>query len=70
MAQVIKPAIIDMICVKSIILLLGTALIILGYYLLAVPPSAEYAEMFARARYGTVSVVCGSTCIMLWLAKR
>lgn len=70
MVQVIRPTIIDRLCMKSTLLLLGTVLIILGYYLLAVPPAAGYAEMFSRARYGTLSVMCGSACIMLWLAKR
>ena len=55
---------------KSLFLLTGIALIILGYRLLAVPPEADHLEMLERAKNGVLSVVAGSTCVMLWLAKR
>lgn len=55
---------------KTLFLLTGIALIILGYWLLAVPPEAYHQEMLARAKSGVLSVVAGSTCVMLWLAKR
>ncbi len=54
----------------SLLLLAGIALIILGYRLLAVPPEADHLEMLERAKSGVLSVVGGSTCVMLWLAKR
>mgnify|MGYP000855238806 CR=1 FL=1 len=53
-----------------IIVLTGIALITYGYWQLAVPPDAGYQELLDRARNGVFSVVAGSTCIMLWLARR
>lgn len=55
---------------KSLFLLTGIALIAWGYHLLAVPPDALSEVMLARAKSGVLSVVAGSACVMLWLAKR
>jgi hypothetical protein len=55
---------------KTLLLLTGIALIILGYWLLAVPPEADHQQILERAKSGVFSVVGGSACVMLWLAKR
>jgi len=51
-------------------MLTGIALILYGYWLLAVPPDALYAEMLARAKGGILSVVAGGGLLVAWLAKR
>lgn len=48
----------------------GTALVIYGYWRLAVPPDALYDELLARAREGVLSVAGGGGLLMVWLAKR
>lgn len=55
---------------KTGLLLIGILLIAWGYHLLAVPPAASYDEMLNRAKSGVLFVICGGTCMMLWLAKR
>ncbi len=56
---------------KPFILLAGGILLIAwGYHLLAVPPDTGFDEMLSRAKNGVLFVVCGGTCLMLWLAKR
>jgi hypothetical protein len=53
-----------------LLLLAGTALVIYGYWRLAVPPDALYGEVLARAREGVLSVAGGGGLLMVWLVKR
>lgn len=53
-----------------LVVLASVALIIYGYYLLAVPPDALYDEIVGRAKGGVMSVLGGGGLLMTWLALR
>ncbi|MGB4599057.1 MAG: hypothetical protein WBI04_03685 [Trichlorobacter sp.] len=52
------------------LLMLGIALILYGYWLLAVPPDALYEQVLARVKGGIFSVLGGSGILIAWLTKR
>lgn len=55
---------------KTLLLLIGVALIAWGYRLLSIPPDADHEVMVRHAKNGMLSVVIGGTMLMTWLAKR
>ena len=54
----------------ALLFLTGIALILYGYWLLAVPPDALYQEMLSRAKGGILAVVGGSGLLMAWMTQR
>lgn len=55
---------------KDLSLVIGIFLIILGYYLLAVPSDALYEVVLFRVKAGILSVVAGGGLLAAWLTKR
>ena len=54
---------------RQLFLLTGIALILYGYWLLAVPPDALYQEMLSRAKGGILSVVGGCGLLIAWMTQ-
>lgn len=56
--------------IKLICLTSGTAAIICGYWLLAVPLDCSYEEMLLRAKSGTLTVIIGGAVLLGGVMRR
>ena len=50
--------------------ILGVVLILYGYYLLGVPPDAEFNEVVRRAKMGIASTFTGGIMTVFFIARR